>query len=193
MKDPCIRQLLKNTKLAKYFRDGSSRVVEEMNLPVAKARVDIAVINGHLHGYEIKSASDTLSRLPGQIEAYTKVFDYLSVITEDKYAGKVAAIVPQWVGIYTCSAASGRLTRIRQEKINRHKEGFYLAKLLWREEIEAVLNENNIAYRKKDRNWILCELLAREIKTSELSAIVRGKLKNRTSWREPSTEGCVSA
>ncbi|MES2486016.1 MAG: sce7726 family protein [Bacteroidota bacterium] len=185
MKDPCIRQLLRDTELAVFLNDEHSKVVEELNLPVAKARIDMAVINGSLHGFEIKSASDTLKRLPSQIEAYSKVFDYLSIVTEGKYYDKILLTIPEWVGVIVCSDDKGILAvnKIRQPKFNIYKECFYVAKLLWRDELIQILTERNIKFRKKDRNWILCEILASELDIETLSKIVRSKLKERDNWK----------
>ena len=44
----------------------NSRVVDELELLRGVVRVDVAVISDTLHGYEIKSASDNLIRLPNQ-------------------------------------------------------------------------------------------------------------------------------
>src|SRR4051812_8660839 len=133
MKDPNIREILKQTELLKYATDPHSKVVEELKLPVAKAIVDIAVINGHFHGYEIKSASDTLQRLPSQLIAYSKVFDYLTVVTEVKYHERILDIIPDWVGLSVCSDKAGQkpITIIKKAKRNYNREGFYIAKLLW--------------------------------------------------------------
>ncbi|MGJ1243364.1 MULTISPECIES: sce7726 family protein [Sphingobacterium] len=185
MKDPEIRKIFKDSELAHYINDDNSKVIDELNLPVAKARIDIALVNGSLHGFEIKSASDTLKRLPDQIEAYTKIFDYLSVITEDKYLQKIQEVVPKWVGLFVCIEVKGkiRVKRIRKAKVNKEKQGFFLAKLLWREELIDILTELQIPFRKKDRNWILCEILATNLCAEKLSKIVRDRLKGRSDWR----------
>jgi hypothetical protein len=185
MKDPCIRELLKETELKHYFDDFDSKVVEELNLPVAKARIDIAVINGSLHGYEIKSAADTLKRLPSQIEAYTKVFDYLSIVTEGKYGTKILDFVPEWIGVILCQENKGikTITELRKPTKNVSKEGIYIAKLLWREELIECLNQYNLKFRKKDRNWLLCEVLSTNLEIDLLSTIVREKLKARNNWK----------
>lgn len=182
MKDICIRQLLKEKELASYINDDESKVVDELNLPVTKARIDIAVINGALHGYEIKSASDTLQRLPSQIEAYIKIFDYLSVVTEKKYSQKILECIPSFVGLIECSEKKD-IKIIRKAKFNKKKEGFFIAKLLWREEIINTLTEYQIPFKKKDRNWILCEILSSNFNVEDLSKIVRTKLKSRREWK----------
>ena len=185
MRDFEIRQVLKRTELSGYLTDGTSKVVEELNLWTTGARIDIAVINGNLHGYEIKSASDTLQRLPNQLEAYGKIFDYLSVVTENKHYGKVYELLPKWVGLYVCNEKSiNSIVEIRPPTFNSNKSGFHLAKLLWRDELISVLTEHNISFRKRDRNWILCEVLSDKIEMLKLSDIVRSKLKCRVNWKE---------
>ncbi|QYH40560.1 sce7726 family protein [Algoriphagus sp. NBT04N3] len=185
MKDPCIRELLKETELKRYISDNQSKVVEELNLPVAKARIDIAVINGSFHGFEIKSASDTLKRLPSQIEAYSKVFDYLSIVTEGKFSTKILNIVPKWIGIYLCKEVDGvrSIEQIRKSAKNKNRDGVYIAKLLWRDELIECLQTHNIPFRKKDRNWLLCEAMAKNLDVNTLSSIVRCKIKERINWK----------
>lgn len=185
MRDCDIRQLLRKTELSIYENDNESKVVEELNLWATGSRIDIAVINGHFHGYEIKSAVDTLQRLPHQIDGYSKVFDYLSVVIESKHYGKVYDLLPKWVGIYVCSGKveNAILNEIRKPRLNDAINGFYIAKLLWRDELISVLTENEIIFRKSDRNWLLCETIAANIEISLLSSQVREKLKLRKNWK----------
>lgn len=186
MRDFDIRVLLKATELSKYFEDGHSKVVEELKLPLTGSIIDMAVINGSLHGFEIKSAVDTLRRLPNQISSYTKIFDFLTIVTEDKHSEKILGILPDWVGLSVCYEKNGvtKIKKLRKPQQNIFKESFFIAKLLWREEIFAILKEYQIKHRKVDRNWILCELLANNIETNEISKIVRQKLKERPEdWK----------
>lgn len=185
MRDPSIRQILRDTELAYYESDANSMVLEELSLPIAKARIDMAVVNGSLHGYEIKSASDTLQRLPSQIEAYTKIFDYLSIVTEKKYSSRLMEIIPKWIGILVCGddKSCPTLHCLRKPKLNKKKEGPYLVRLLWRDEIIDVLKDKNIPYRKKDRTWLLCEALSSSLDIDTISYIVKTKLKQRVNWK----------
>ena len=66
---------------------------------------------------------------------------------------------------------------------NRNKEGFFLAKLLRRTEIEQILKENNISYNRKTNVWKLCELLGNSISITKLSKIIRITLKQRQDWK----------
>jgi hypothetical protein len=183
VKDPQIRALLQRTELAQYANDPHSRIVHEMQLPVAGARVDVAIINGHLRGYEIKGASDTLKRLPNQLKAYSLVFDYITVVTEAKYQEKILAIVPEWVGVSLCSDDSAaELVEVQKGKPNQQRDAFFIAKLLFKEELMLVLEEHGIRFRKSDRAWTLCEILANNLHIDELAQSVRGELKKRIAW-----------
>jgi hypothetical protein len=185
MRDFDIRKILRDTTLKKFIEDSNSKVVDELNIPITKSRIDIAVVNGHLHGFEIKSARDTLNRLPHQIDGYTKVFDYITVITENKHHEKILKLLPEWVGLQVCieDSTGHKINTIRKPLYNRNKEGFFLAKLLWRKEVENILQDQEIPYQKKSTLWKLCELLGNSVSLTKLSKIVRETLKNRKDWK----------
>ena len=66
LKDSDIRKSLYNNILKKHEDASDTIVLNELGLLQGACRVDIAVVNGSLHGYEIKSEADTLDRLPYQ-------------------------------------------------------------------------------------------------------------------------------
>ena len=68
-KDQDIRSVL-NQKLEKKYRDADTIIINELGLLQGLCRVDVAVINGIIHGYEIKSEADTLERLPLQAKLW---------------------------------------------------------------------------------------------------------------------------
>ena len=51
----------------------------ELGLSPFQAVQNIAVINGHLHGYEIKSERDSLRRFHRQERIYSQVLDFVTV------------------------------------------------------------------------------------------------------------------
>src|SRR4051812_32014446 len=66
--DSEIRAALHRKALRAFHHCNDTLVIDELGIAHAKARIDVAVINGCLHGFEIKSAADTLTRLPRQLE-----------------------------------------------------------------------------------------------------------------------------
>jgi len=86
MKDIDIRRELHKNYLSIVTKnDTNSLIINELGLFQGQHKIDVAVINGSLHGYEIKSEQDNLKRLPAQMDAYNKVFDYIHIIANEKH------------------------------------------------------------------------------------------------------------
>lgn len=72
-------------------------------------RVDLCAIDSsHSYAYEIKSASDNLDRLSGQLACSCLVFDYVYAVVDNRFLAKVETTLPREIGIltYNCSHAS---------------------------------------------------------------------------------------
>src|SRR5438105_15140559 len=79
MNDSDVRRALHLTELVRHT-DGDPRVVNKLGLIHGEVRVDVAVINGVVHGFEIKSDADTLNRLQRQAAAYERVLDLMTLV-----------------------------------------------------------------------------------------------------------------
>ncbi|QEK11710.1 sce7726 family protein [Crassaminicella thermophila] len=186
--DPDIRELLlkKFLKTKAFISDPTTKLIHEMDVCFGTSRIDIAVINGKIHGYEIKSEQDTLDRLPAQIESYNKIFDTMTIVTGENHISKVIEIVPDWWGIYYVVKKSNQpiLKRKRQFKINKKVDTFYLAQLLWKNELLELLRLNGINKGVKSKTrFALCEIVNENIEKQKIKDFVRKKLKSRESWR----------
>src|SRR5437868_15105658 len=93
----------------RHSTEPDTLVVEELGLCQGIARVDLAVVNGNVHGYEIKSECDTLARLPGQISVYSRTLEFVTVITASAHIGNVRHRVPRWWGIWEARQRNGRV------------------------------------------------------------------------------------
>ena len=82
MRDRDVRQAL--TENLRALHDGApdTHIRHELGLEHGQVFVDVVVINGELHGYELKSDSDTLDRLPRQVQAYSAVLDKATLVVE---------------------------------------------------------------------------------------------------------------
>ncbi len=94
MRDRDIRQTLRQDLTAKHADEPDTLIVDELALCQGMARVDMAVVNGFLSGYEIKSDKDTLTRLPAQCFAYNRVFDYVVIVTATNHLANVLSVLP---------------------------------------------------------------------------------------------------
>lgn len=186
MKDIDIRNRLKESLLKKYYLDNHSKVVEEMGIFEGVNRVDIAVVNGHLHGFEIKSESDNLLRLSQQINSYCKIFDYISVVASEKHVINIIDYVPSYCGIFKAINHKDKvkIISVRKPKINRSIESYALVQLLWKSELINILNELGIhkGLQSKPKEY-LWNLLCKSLKKEEISNLVRKNLKVRQNWR----------
>ena len=86
-------------RLRIHHANPATVVVDELGLQHGRFRADIAVVNGHLAGFEIKSDFDRLSRLPSQAEGYSSVFDQVTLILTDRHAAEAKNLIPDWWGL----------------------------------------------------------------------------------------------
>jgi hypothetical protein len=75
-----LRMSLHRRLVVKYQNEADTVLIDELGLCQGSARVDLAVVNGQFHGYEIKSERDSLRRLGAQADLYSRVFDRVTLI-----------------------------------------------------------------------------------------------------------------
>jgi hypothetical protein len=190
LKDIDIRQKMIE-RLLKQSVHHPGRIIPELAVCDGNARVDIAVANGRLQGYEIKSDRDTLDRLPAQLEAYNKTFDTMTIIVGKKYENKVIEIIPDWWGILVADLYKNGTVRIvekRKPKLNHDVEAMALLELLWREEILSFLKRYELKSlsnknRRKLRDITIEAISQEKITFIELKNFTRETLKHREGWR----------
>lgn len=165
------------------------RVIHELALPQHGARVDIAVVADRLIGFEMKTASDSLARLPQQQRAYGMVFDRMFIAVESKHIATVMDAVPEWWGVLELTAPAGRRpwTQRRASRLNPDGSLHALVQLLWREETLEELEELGLGGRRSATRAELWSRLANaapgHVARRELQARVRTRLMNRADWR----------
>lgn len=122
-------------------REQAVGVVEEFWIPDANTRADVASVGAELCAYEIKSAADTLRRLPAQIESFSRVFDRCTVVLAQRHVEAAEHLVPNWWGVMeVVDRADGpELRERRASGANPSVDVELLVRLLWRREVETVL------------------------------------------------------
>ncbi len=186
MRDTDVRSALRATVLARHVRDPDTLVIDELGLESGVVRVDIVVVNGLMHGYEIKSDADTLDRLPAQVEGYGRVLDRVTLVVGSRHAAAAQRLVPEWWGIYIAQENAGHVQfrAARRERANPGLELHAVAALLWRDEALALLEARGRArgLRSKPRRD-LYDALVDAVASTELRRCVRDALRSRTAWR----------
>lgn len=180
MRDVDIRSRLRDGLATKFAGD---LIRNEVGLCLGETRVDLAVVNGHIHGYEIKSDRDTLARLPSQIELYDRVLDYSTIVCGPRHLANVIDQVPERWGVIEASGAPGavKLHQRRRPKLNRELDPLSIAQLLWRDEAADVLVSVGQQVRRRDTRWDLWDRLAL-LPLTKLQLHVRTALKARRAW-----------
>jgi hypothetical protein len=191
MRDIDIRRRLRSDERL-HPSDPDTRIVEELGLCQGIARVDLAVVNGTIHGYEIKSERDNLARLPGQAEIYSRVLDYVTIVTAPTHANNVRKAVPEWWGIWAVADRRGeiRLEELRNAARNPGVSAVALAQLLWRNEALQALVDRGLAtgIRSRSRRELWSRLVS-ELTLEELGNTVRESIKSRgADWRVASPQ-----
>jgi len=185
--DIIIRSALKKDLKNYHAQDEKVRIIEELGIQHGTARIDIAVINGIMHGYEIKSDQDTLQRLPEQMGVFNSVFDKMTLVVGKNHLFQAINMVPEWWGIIVAKInknGSVVFNVIRGEEFNSNQDSVSIARLLWREEALKILEKNNEAngFYSKSRDLIY-EKLAGVLDQKILSEEVRETILLRTDWR----------
>jgi len=185
MRDADVRAAVLRALAEQHQGDDDTRIVEEMGIWSGSVRIDVAVINGRLTGYELKSDRDTLERLPAQAELYSRVFDEVSLVVGASHASKALGIIPAWWGVIVATERSGevQLEKVRDPQRNPAPDPLLIARLLWRSEALAVLEARGLArgWRSKSAPQ-LHERLATVLSEAEISDAVRTALKQREGW-----------
>jgi hypothetical protein len=186
--DRLIRAALKDSLEKKHNGDRGTRIIEELGINHGAARIDLAVVNGDIHGFELKSDKDTLSRLPDQMRAFNTVLDQATLVVGKNHIVEAINIVPEWWGIIVARMSlTGNVVsfyEIRGAGNNPDSTSLAVASLLWRDEALNILEEWGEAdgVRSKTRDVVYARL-AEVLDGTTLRARVRHLLRSRSSWR----------
>lgn len=186
--DKLIRTALIKDLEYLYKEDKDARIIEEFGVTHGAARVDIAVVNGVMHGYELKSDLDTLYRLPEQMRHYNSVFDQVTLVVGKNHVHEAMKIVPDWWGItiakITDMDASVSFCEIRTAEQNPNQKDISIASLLWKDEALNILEEYGHAkgVRSKNRETVYSRLVE-VLDMQTLKDKTRSFICSRVDWK----------
>lgn len=184
--DAQIRSMLIPYVRAQY-QQPDTLILEEFALLGGAIRADLAVLNGVSHGFEIKSDRDTLSRLPNQADAYSSIFDRVTLVSTSRHLKSAEMLIPRWWGLIEYSSPAEdeeRLELIRECQPNPNLDGIAIANLLWRPEAIRLLEHLGLDHGVRSKPMeVLAERLAATVRVDKLSRHVREALRARGDWR----------
>ena len=183
-----IRLALYTKRLRKVRARQDALVVDELGLAHAKSRIDVAVIAGCIHGYEIKSAKDKLDRLATQIDVYRQTLQKLTIVAAPKHVAGIMKSAPGWCGVIAAERGPrGGIDFhvIRNAVANPEIDPVMMAHLLWRNEVIELLGQAGYTPKELRRPRMqLYEMLCDAMTLREIAASINSFMRLRQAWRD---------
>lgn len=111
-----------------------------LELHAGASIADVVIFNGTSMAYEIKTDLDNLSRLPAQMQDYSRYFEQVFVVTTARMAARIVNAVPPHVGVLVLTDR-GSLSRIQDATSDMNRlSSAALFGLLRRGEVLRVLD-----------------------------------------------------
>jgi len=184
MKDHDLRQAVKKRLLRSICHVPNAFLLEEFGVHHGSARIDLVIVNGLLHGFELKSDSDTLDRLPDQIRLYSSVFDRVTLVVGYRHAYAALKMVPEWWGVKLAHVGQRGAIRIadaRSARRNPNQDPLSLASLLWRGEALQLLSQvYTVDGHRSKRRSVIYRRLSEITDADTIRAFVMECLRLRT-------------
>lgn len=193
MYDTEIRKYLKYFLKIQNNHFADTIYVDEFDLCSGLARVDLAVINGVIHGYEIKGEFDTLVRLPNQICYYNKSLEKITISINPSHLEKALKLIPYWWGVIVIEkdkgknslqpGEAGQINEFRDAELNPEIEVMSVLELLWKDELVNVLRKYNVSIKTGLNKKKLREIIFSNLEKKVIINEIRQILKSRKNWR----------
>lgn len=157
-------------------------LINEMVVANWSRRVDLAVANGNLHAYEIKSDLDSLKRLDGQLDAYLARFDKTTVVCAPRFTIEVLKRTPSFVEVLEVDVVNEEISFkvARRGALRPIRDKAVLVGFLLKSELASLLKNQALAQSRK-----VLEESARAFPVAVLRRYVLECLKRR--YKETST------
>ena len=156
--------------------DSDSVLVSEMMVANWSRRADIVLANGKLWAFEIKSESDKLARLPGQLESFAYHFEKFVVVVAPRFEEPVRMMLPEAVGLWVEERPGVLVERVRPRAMPMAKDASIA--LMTVVELRSLLACNGVA-NLKDAPRQRLEALARDFPATDLANAARNAIKRR--------------
>lgn len=152
------------------------------------SRIDVLDFTTEIHGYEIKTSVDSLSRLPLQIQWYGKVMDKITLVAATKHLKKAQELVPGYWGLKEIVEIDGAfaIEDLRPAMPNPDQDKLYYVSLLWADELKEIMRQRGLYKALASKaHWNMANRMATLFKVDDLRPIILERLKAR----KPSVRG----
>ena len=181
-----LREVLHHELNQRYEGEPDTVIIDELGICQGKARVDLAVVNGQLHGYEIKSERDSLRRLESQCEPYSMVFDRVTLVCGERHLAEALVNIPSWWEVLSITPSGPNLSLqcVQTGADNPNINARALVELLWSQQALSLVAQRHSlkGLRGKPRAVIwdkICELFTIEEVATAVRIHLKATAKNR--------------
>lgn len=148
--------------------------------------MDVAVVNGRIEGYEIKSDRDTLNRLSRQAGMFGLVADRMTLVVGRRHLEKATALVPEWWSILSPESKSDQplsLHLVRRGRLNPARNKQALAEAMERDELVALLSRHAIDKGLRSAGYAtLVQHAVAELSRAQIGEHLKAMLKLRARF-----------
>ena len=165
-------------------------VHQEIGILQGRGRLDVLKVTDRVHGYEIKSEKDHLTRLAQQARLYGQVADRMSLVTTPRHHQKALALIPIWWEVIVATVVDGevQLKQHRPPRSNRHQDPRALVEFLWLEEARHFLKQRGRFRRLSGKpRRVLWDRIAEDCRMDDIRWAVAQALRTPTSERPTTT------
>jgi len=155
-------------------------LINEMVVAKWSRRADLALANGTLQAFEIKSDYDSLKRLDGQLETFNSRFEKVTVVCAPKFTVEVLSRVSHETEVLEVSKNNDSIIFkvIQRGKTRNIKDKKILIGFLLKKEIQLLLRNNGLPHAVNlAREELESECL--KLSVSSIRSFVLDTLKNR--------------
>ncbi|HEX6374454.1 MAG TPA: sce7726 family protein [Allosphingosinicella sp.] len=176
-RDCDIRRALHQWLLMKHAKCPDTAIIHELDIPRPSGRVDVALINGRLSGYEIKSSVDTLARLTDQEPSFSAVFERMTLVVTQRHLNKSPSLVPDWWEIL--EAGDGPFRVIRRGRPNPTLSLESALYVLSKAELQSVQQGLGLIVQSRLHKEGIVAAVLNTRRRSKILGLVREALKRR--------------
>ena len=159
---------------------------EEIGILQGAGRLDVLKVTDRIHGYEIKSEKDNLTRLGQQARLYGQVTEHMSLVTARVHHQSALELIPNWWEVIVATIVDGRvqLKQRRPPGRNRNQDPRALVEFLWLEEARHFLRERGRFRRLAGKpRRMLWDRIAEECRVDDIRHAVARALRTPTQDR----------
>lgn len=149
------------------------------------ARIDALMVSDRITGFELKSAADSLARLPRQVVAYSAVVERAVLVLAPRHLDAGLRIAPKWWSVRVARESRDGITtrRVRGGTLNPEPNPLAVLSFLSRKALVSALH--NLGYRDLSRLSVdeLRATLVRALPRPALMRTARAAMLAREDWR----------